>query len=74
MQSDPRLRVLEHELITVRGIRIGRDIDLADAAVQRERELQVEIDQRKREVEAMHEDELPAAVSFACQDTPTEVK
>lgn len=73
MKHDPRLRVLEHEQAVLRGLRIGPDIDLAEAALQREREVQFEIDKRAQELrtsadlfDATHDDEeLPMAASFS---------
>lgn len=70
--EDPRIRVLQHEIVTLRGLRIGPDIELADAAVKREREVIEELNKRHAEVEATNinaggdnDEELPAAVSFS---------
>lgn len=79
-QLTANIKVLEHVIAVLRGLRIGPDVAVAEAAVQRERKCEAELLQlRKQENQqpelfnAVPEEPVPAAVNFSIQPQEEEL-
>ncbi len=54
-QLEARIHVLEHETTVLRGLRIGSNISVAEAAVRREREVENEIREAQKGLSTQQE-------------------